>query len=77
MTKVHLSNIFEGYTTLAEIQLLYFSFDCPYATHLNPHHFNCPFEAPLKLPPQLKRFKIEHYIPFKIGASLCTQLESL
>ena len=47
MTKVHLSKIFEGCTTLEEIQLLY----CNYSDVTS-----------IKLPPQLKRFEIKHYM---------------
>ena len=63
MTKVHLSKIFEGCTTLEEIQLIY----CAY------------YDATLmKFPPKLKKFEIEHcYEECKVDASLCTRLRYL
>jgi len=62
MTKVHPSKIFEGYTILEEIQLLF----CTYSdmTHI-------------KLPSQVKRLKMEDDDSFKVDASNCTQLEFL
>ena len=61
LTEDHLSKIFEDCTTLEEIQLLH------------SDSFNV---TPIKLPPLLKRLKVEDYDSF-IDASLCTQLKYL
>ena len=62
MTNGRLSKLFEGRTTLEEIQLL-----------------SCYFSdmTPIKLPSQVKRFKMKNDSSFELDASDCTQLSDL